>query len=184
MQYQKRRHPVGLGPSHATRACERVPLAMLPEQKTSIYANGHPARSGSGDPELQSRVLPFRSRGTGPRATVSGHLPVGETSRSRCNGIPRRFNCEGQALALRKRSSCPFGIRRSRTTEGRALQVQSRGTGPRATGAGHLLGSIARDRPSRYGNRPSCRRARACPSPCCLNKKPSIYGSRPLLSNN
>ena len=67
-----------------------------------------------------------------------------------------RLDREGQALALRERAISPM---RSRGTGPRATgagrhPMRSRGTGPRATGAGHLPDWIARDRPSRYGIRP------------------------------
>ena len=52
---------VGLGPSHATRACERVPLAMHRSRENPI---GYAAE----DHALWSLK---RSRGTGPRATVT-----------------------------------------------------------------------------------------------------------------
>ena len=96
----------------------------------------------------------------------------------------------------RKRPSCPFGIRRSRTTEALALPWRSRGTGPRATVSraacrcdreGQALALRGQRAPRRRDlpvsmqylkrKRSSHRRARACPSPCCLNKNPSIYGN-------
>ena len=84
---------VGLGPSHATRACERVSRAMQ------------------------------RSRGTGPRATVSESHPLHRRARacpSSCVWRTDRLTLVGQdRLKLWHLPSDldPFVIRRSQTTE-------------------------------------------------------------------
>ena len=63
-RYDKKRLPltVGRGPSHATRACERVSLAMHRSKQQTFVASG--LRTFAAEIE--------RSRGTGPRATVLG----------------------------------------------------------------------------------------------------------------
>ena len=57
---EPRRRPVGRGPSHATRACERVSLAVpRMSQKPSVVSG------------LRTVFVLFEgSRGTGPRATA------------------------------------------------------------------------------------------------------------------
>ena len=93
-----------------------------------------------------------RSRGTGPRATVFG------TARFTVGRgpVPRHAPIAGE-------------------TRSDARMAE----GPRATEPE----TIAGDRPPRYGiqHAPLYRRARACPSPCCVNRKiardrPSRYG--------
>ena len=92
---------VGLGPSHATRACERVSLAIVRFSCTPTIARDRPSRYGmpvrffarararwEKTPPLHVGRGPVprhawvdhsvrafqRSRGTGPRATVAGQL--------------------------------------------------------------------------------------------------------------
>ena len=94
---------VGLGPSHATRACERVPLAMLRSTR--------------------------RSRGTGPRATVSGTVTIKNAPFTVGRGpVPRHATIAGDRPPR-------YGACNDR--EGQALALRSlkrsRGTGPRAT---------------------------------------------------
>ena len=114
--------PVGLGPSDAIHACERVSLAML------------------------------RLRGTGPRATVTGGVlsrrtspfPVGR------GPVPRHAAVYRKPSLSRRARACPSPCCVNR--------------------------KIAGDRPPRYGKKtPSLpRRARACPSPCCVNRKIAV----------
>ena len=133
---------VGLGPSHATRACERVSLAM----PGSIIAFAHSNARGGQAPALRYSGAFFRE---GPRATVkNATLYVGR------GPVPRRASIGAEN---------GLGLRSVFARVGR-----SRGTGPRATVAGQLLfhrrardrpaivrfsctPTIARDRPSRYG---------------------------------
>ena len=103
---------VGRGPSHATRACERVPLAMRLAARPP-----HPCRAGSSealacwfpsDPDLQrwARGRGSRPPPKGDRFMKHPHFtreiqffPVGEPSRSRCNtvGEPSRSRCLAKA---------------------------------------------------------------------------------------
>ena len=85
-----------------------------------------------------------RSRGTGPRATVLRTFPgpVGETSRSRCNRLPRYGE-----------KSVPFTVGRGPVPRHATIGTRnclgwraffarvghSRGTGPRTTGQGGVL---------------------------------------------
>ena len=124
-----------------------------------------------------------RSRGTGPRATVSrtsrfivGRGPVPRHARSRekparmrgAEGLratghapiagdrpPRYGSRNGPFCRSRSPDLDPIAIRRSQTTDG----------GTRVCPSPVLAG----DRPPRYGSLsgPFYRRARACPSPCC-----------------
>ena len=116
---KKRYFIVGRGPSDATRASERVPLAMR------LAVRPHPlCRSGSPDPD------PFVIRRS--QTTERENEKLG------------RLHCEGQALALR--AAGMFKHRgRSRGTGPRATGPggvrpigNSRGTGPRATGRGDV----------------------------------------------
>ena len=84
----------------------------------------------------------------------------------------RDFRSQKTVLVIVGRGPFPRHARSpQRHREGQALAIQARTkknarrTGPRAT----KPKTIAGDRPPRYGiqNRPSYRRARACPSPCC-----------------
>ena len=100
-----------------------------------------------------------RSRGTGPRATVSGKMLRGSSDR------------EGQALALRCRSGLPFTVGRGPVPRHARDDERSRGTGPRATVSGKMLrGSSDREGQAlalRYAEwAPFHRRAGACPPPC------------------
>ena len=122
-----------------------------------------------------------RSRGTGPRATVSGtsRFIVGRGPVPRHDRSQQRHR-EGQALALQartKKNARGTGPRATKPKtiagdrpprygiQNRPLTV-GRGTGPRHAA---VYRKIAGDRPTRYGiqNGSSYRRARACPSPCC-----------------
>ena len=102
-------------------------------------------------PRAPARRSLKRSRGTGPRATVPRTPPftVGR------GPVPRHAPISGETLS----------DARMETFE------DPHAPGPK---------TIARDRPPRYGIQhapPLYRRARACPSPCCVNRK--IAGDRP-----
>ena len=101
-----------------------------------------------------------RSRGTGPRATkkkrISAFTNKKPTKYRRARACPSPCNDRGgqaPALRLSRPSPCIVGLGPSdatRASERVPLAMQrSRGTGTRAT----VTETIARDRPSRYGNR-------------------------------
>ncbi len=94
-----------------------------------------------------------RSRGTGPRATITGHF-------------------------LHK--TAPFPVGRGPVPRHAAIYRTIAGDRPPRYDNG-TVSLLAGDRPPRYGNRtfssqngPFHRRARACPSPCCGLSKTSF----------
>ena len=135
---------VGLGPSHATRACERVSLAMprAPQHSRgtgprATVKKNVPFTVGLG-PSHATRACervslampraPQHSRGTGPRATIK-------------NG-PGYRGAWALACHTRMRAGSPRYASRIPTIAGdrppRYMKItvleRSRGTGPRATG--------------------------------------------------
>ena len=147
-----------------------------------------------------------RSRGTGPRATVAGtasltvgrgpvprHAPIAEETRSDA----RMETSEGLRATGPKTIAGDrpprdgirngLGHRRARACPS---PCTDRGGNPLGCAYGNLRGpratrpkTIAGACPPRYGIRNGSfyRRARACPSPCCVNRKiardrPSPYG--------
>ncbi len=115
-----------------------------------------------------------RSRGPVPRTTVDEAAALLIRSGS---GDPELQSLEhandrgGQAPALRYPKRLPFTVGRGPVPRHAAIA----GNSPRAMEPE----TIAGDRPPRYGAQHGSflRRARACPSPCCVNR--AIAGDRP-----
>ena len=107
-----------------------------------------------------------RSRGTGPRATGTGHFLHKTAPFIVGRGpVPRHATIAGDRPPR-------YGNRTVFLAEKRHPLTVGRGPVPRHA---PVYQTLAGDRPPRYGNRtvswakngPPPRRARACPSPCC-----------------
>ena len=121
------------------------------------HASGYPTFAGDRPPRYGTGRVSSRSRGTGPRATVSDVFLGSSTAPHRraracpspCCDLPEVRGGNPLGCACGIRGPPRYGIGR--------VSSRSRGTGPRATVLGGFLGS---------STAPLHRRARACPSPC------------------
>ncbi len=116
---KKRPLTVGLGPSHTTRACERVSLAM-PRSRERFFVIREfdnslslaMQRSRGTGPRATKKTGPFlslarqRSRGTGPRATVKKNaaLYVGR------GPVPRHATIAGDRPPRYEKKRHPFNV--------------------------------------------------------------------------
>ena len=147
---QKAPFIVGLGPSDATRACERVPLAV-PRSARETALGGVRFSRGSNDRGGQAPALRYArpplfivGRGTGPRrASVETGNGLGrravfaQVERSRGTG-PRATVCQA-AFFHRRARACPSPC------------LGQNGKRPWTAGGFRAGRAIAGDRPPRYG---------------------------------